>query len=241
MKKTCAMVAVAGLAAGASADIYGVMDGPAISFETASLRADPGVQTTDGFFLVPGVGNDANGFALTGGPFAESTFDGASEDIGNDVNGATITSNDTTLSGDVFQPGNSVFQITLSSSGGDVWPDGLVVGGVPADRGGIFLGANAGGNPLDFVAPTIVNEVIVFALDANGDQILGSDVTQILTDFQTDPNGFWDGSLGIAFGAVSTGLGAATIGYQFDVTVTPAPTSMAVLGLGGLVAARRRR
>ncbi|MEO1584094.1 MAG: PEP-CTERM sorting domain-containing protein [Planctomycetota bacterium] len=243
--KTLLVVAVAGGTFSANADVLrGELNPLNLRFEAASANLSPNTaaRTTDGYFLAPGIGSAASGFGLAGSNIVDSTFDGAAEAIGTSINGGILAGFDGTLSGDVSAIGNSVIQISVfDNDNADLQPAGVTLGGVPADQSGLFLGANAGGNPLDFSNPAFVNEALYFGLDAAGVPVFVIDVTATLNNFNLNPDGSWDGSLGIVLNAPSVGLGVVETGFQFDIDIVPAPSTAALLGLGGLAAARRRR
>ena len=63
------------------------------------------------YLVAPGLGN-AGGFFLAGGPFADSNFDGLSENIGADLGGGSVFSDDMlTNNGD----GTQTLLITITS------------------------------------------------------------------------------------------------------------------------------
>ncbi|MEM9166831.1 MAG: PEP-CTERM sorting domain-containing protein [Planctomycetota bacterium] len=211
---------------------------------SASLASLEGLEdlvspaTTDGYRLAPGIGN-AGGFAIAGSGVSDSTFDDAAEVIGSALSGEILGGADNTLSGDISAANtNTVFQISVFDNGGlDLTPSGFNVGGLPADQSGLFLGANGGGSPLDFAIPVDVNEILFFGLDSAGTPVFVLNVTGTIGAAP----GTTSLSTGIVLNPVSVDLGVVELGFQFDVTTVPAPASAALLGLGGLVATRRRR
>ncbi len=184
----------------------------------------------DAYFIAPGIGG-AGGFALSG-TYATSTFDSAAEVIGTDVVAATISSSESDIA--------SVANVSISSSSGELWPTGFSVGGFPADTGAFFMGINAGGDPLDWVSDNIVNLAIITGYDSLGGVIFAFDITAF-GSFTAGPNGSWNGSLGVSFGAGTTGIGVARVDLDVSYSKVPAPGTLALLSLGGLVATRRRR
>ena len=181
------------------------------------------------YLVAPGLGN-GGGFFLAGGPFVDSNIDGLNENIGADLLGGSVFSNDVlTDNGD----GTQTLLLTITSSSGELFPSGFSDGVNPLNRAGMFFGANAGGTPLDFGGETVL-AADLDALDAAGASIFGGPVELVGLGFNIQ-----SGSFGINFGDDTVGLGVGEV--TLAITMTPAPGSVALLGLGGLCATRRRR
>ncbi|MBL4591461.1 MAG: PEP-CTERM sorting domain-containing protein [Phycisphaerales bacterium] len=237
--KAVLLVALAGAASVAQAGLYTQADvnGDMSRISAASLQGTgQSSRTADAYFLGGGIGG-AGGFALST-PSVDSIFNGAGEALGADIFGGNIISSDFTISGDVSALGETTFQIQLDTDGPDLFSSTpFSVGGLPVTDGGLFLGANAGGTAMSFVNPTFMKEAIMYFLDAAGAPIAAFDVTGLMG---TNLDGTWDGSAGVTVGNLAD-LGTVTAGFQFTVTSVPAPGTAALLGLGGLIATRRRR
>lgn len=142
-------------------------------------------------------------------------------------------------------PGIDIITITVSgrnanSEAADLWPAGFASGGNPLTSGafgiGLNLGAALGGSvPLN-LAPN--NALQSASLQITTDGVVGPEIT--LPPALLTPNMWnWGGVLGVSLGGGATGTGV-----QSDITfriVIPAPASAALLGMGGIVAFRRRR
>lgn len=194
--------------------------------------------TGDSYFWVPAVGN--TGFGTTG-TYGNSTFDLVQENIGTSVLGDGVDTTETLADN---AGGNYTLSISLIGAGGtDLAPNGLTVGGVAANRAGFFLGANAGGDPLDFAGgdTVIVNSGTINLFDAGGTSLTGGELNMDLaTFFQDLPGGAWGGSFGIVFGAGTTGLGINHARVTINLDVIPEPGSLLLLGLGAISVLRRR-
>lgn len=227
-KLIMALVAVFAIATSASAD-FSISDAGSISGINPSPAGD--------YLFVPGAGNAA-GFVFAGGPFAESTFDGAGNVIGPDFAGADVISSDlVTDNGD----GTVNLLLTLTSGSGDFIPAGSVDGaGLPLDTFGLFVGASGGGTPIDFGSGVVISANLDgFVGGIGGTSIFGGPIDLVPIGFDVQ-----SGSLGISFGAGTAGIGLDTITLDINVTkeVIPEPTSMVVLGVLGMgLVARRRR
>ncbi|MEM8681650.1 MAG: hypothetical protein AAGF97_20065, partial [Planctomycetota bacterium] len=124
----------------------------------------------------------------------------------------------------------------------DLSPGGFNVGGSPADTAGLFLGGNAGADPVDFPNPAIVSLATVELFDAAGGSLGGPfDITGF-ANFTAGPGGGWDGGVGVTFGAGSAGIGIAAYDLIVEYNMVPEPTSMltCLFGLLGLGWVRRR-
>ncbi len=197
----------------------------------------PASPAGDTYFQVAGLGG-AGGFAIATLGAVDDTFDGAAQVIGGGIVAGTHTgAAETNTFGGAGSSGTITFG--LSTDADELAPGGFTVGGLPADTLGIFVGANAGGNPLDSTPGIVVSLATVELFDAAGSVGL-FDITAF-GNFTAGAGGTWDGSVGVSFGAGSAGAGIT--GYEFSITGTtlPTPASAALLGLGGLVAVRRRR
>lgn len=213
-----------------------------VSYSNPLLGVD-GSQSTQGspagdaFFVAPGLGN-GGGFFLAGGPFADSA-------IGNvgDVIGAGLGVSDIAVDSSVFDNGGGNFDVRVflySLDGSDMFPTGFVDGGgLPLDAAAFFLGANGGGDPIDFSGVAFTNSASIELFDAAGPAGGPFDISGF-ANF-SGLGGGWDGSLGVSFGSGSAGLGINAIELLVNVTVVPAPAGLAPLAMVGLVASRRRR
>ena len=216
-----ALAAIFAIATSASADVT-IIDAPI-------ANNNPSLTPEGDYFFVPGIGN-AGGFFLGGGPFIDSTFNGATENIGADLAGTgSIFSSDSTTDN-----GDGTFNLLLTLSGDDLFPAGLADGGgVALDLGAFFIGANAGGTPIDF-GSGVVNTADLTVL-AGGAPVIGPvDLVGLGFDVQS-------GSIGANLGGV-TGLGVDTILLDINISkAIPEPTSLAVLGMLGVGLVTRRR
>ncbi len=169
----------------------------------------------DNYIFTPGLGSTV-GFAFSMTGATDSIIDGAGETVG----AALLAPNDPVISTDtVVDNGGGNFDLTLSiTSAGDLCPAGFTVGGATADTAGVFMGANAGGSPVNFINAPVVNTATVSILDAGGVVIGGPFDISGFADF-ADPDfgGGWNGSVGVSFGAGSAGN---IFGFQFDINYT---------------------
>ena len=200
-----------------------------------NLNGDP---TGNPFFVAPGFGNAADGFFLAGsGPFADTSAGAMMDNIGGNIDGVSSIFVDSVVTDN--GGGNFDIVILLYTDGADLAPSGFSGGTAPIDTLGFFMGANAGGTNLDFSDVAITNSASIELFNAAGPAGGPFDIVTF-GDFTADAGG-WDGSLGVTFGAGSAGAGITGIELRVNVDVVPAPSGMALLGLGGLVATRRRR
>ncbi len=189
---------------------------PEIAQETATAGS--------AYFVAPGIGSAAGGFAIAANSSVDSTIDGAVEVVGTTigVDAAPISSGDT-------QAGTYSLTLDLTTTG-DLAPAGFNVGGFAADTGGFFLGANGGGTPVAFDFPPIVTFATISVTDLAGAVSGPFDITGF-GNFTAGPGGSWDGSAGVTFGAGSNGIS----GYQLVVQYVPEPASAGLLLLGSLL------
>ncbi len=201
-------------------------------------QATQGSPAGDAFFVAPGIGN-AGGFFLAGGPFADSAIGNVGDAIGAGLGGGFNVAVDSS----VVDNGGGNFDVRVylySLDGSDMFPAGFVDGGgVALDSAGFFLGASAGGDPIDFSDVATTNSATIEVFDAAGPAGGPFDISGF-ANF-SNLGGGWDGSLGVSFGAGSAGAGINGIELLVNVTVVPAPAGLAPLALAGLVASRRRR
>ena len=188
------------------------------------------------YLLVPGIGELAGPqFFLAGGPFVDSTINNGTEDIGADLLGGSVLSSDVLVNNG---GGNFDLILTIESTSGDLAPAGLTdANGLPLDTAAFFLGANAGGTPLD-LSGGAPNSLILDAFLGDGTSIFGGplDLGALGVDITT-------GSTGIQFGPGSAGIGIQSISLTYNFTkAIPEPTSAALLSVVGLgLVVRRRR
>ena len=184
----------------------------------------------DAYLITPGVGG-AGGFAFSMIGAVDSVFDGATETVGTTLeNGLDVSSSDS-----IADLGGNAYTVTLNVSAAEsLSPAGFSVGGLTADTAGLFMGGNAGANPLDFPAPAIVSLATVEILDLAGGNLAGPfDITGF-GNFTAGTGGGWDGGVGVTFGAGSAGADIG--GYELNVTYTiPEPSSATLLGLTSLL------
>ncbi|MEM8873121.1 MAG: PEP-CTERM sorting domain-containing protein [Planctomycetota bacterium] len=201
---------------------------------TSAATAAP---TGDIYAITPAL-SSAGGAAATV-DFEEALFDGVSQTIGTDVASAEISVIETETPA---AAGTIDLAISLSSSNGELFPDGFDVEGEPATVGGVFLGANAGGSPLEFGNPVVVNSASFSAFDASGAPLAeGVDILAVLPDFTAGPGGTWTGSFDLLLGPDTVGLGVQTFTLDINVTEIPEPASLGLLGMAGLGLVLRRR
>ena len=221
-----ALAAIFAFATSASAD-FTISDAGSID----GVRSNP--TPAGDYFIVPGA-SPGDGFIFAGGPFTDSTFNGAGEDIGPAIGGGAIISSDS-----VTDNGDGTFNLllTLEASGGDFIPAGSVDGaGAPLTTFGLFVGASGGGTPIDF-GSGIVNTANLNGF-AGGTSIFAAPFELVGAGIDVQ-----SGSLGLSFGAGTAGIGLDTITIDINITkAIPVPTSMVVLGVLGMgLVARRRR
>lgn len=128
----------------------------------------------------------------------------------------------------------------------DLFPNGFsaTIGGVPTNLTsgafgfGIGLPALLGGaNPIS-ISP--FNNVISNQLIITTNGVAGAPSSLPTAFFSPSPAN-WNGVLGVSLGNAAASATDVTSDIEFRFTVIPAPGTAALLGIGGLVAARRRR
>lgn len=210
-----------------------------------SQSANADVIIGDEYFVTPGLGSTA-GFAIAA-TVGNATFDGIDEVIGVDLNGGDITVSETVIdNGD----GTETIFIQMSTDSGDLFPAGFSVGGAPADLAGFFMGANAGGENLDFDSPATtidgfgpvgVGAAIFGFRSFDASTAFGYDISGF-GNFTAGPGGGWDGSFGVNLGAFA---GDNVDIIQVFVTIEkaiPEPTTLGLLSLVGFgLIVRRNR
>lgn len=214
-----ALTAVAGLAAVANAQNNG---NGALSFAIGNNNLAPGQSTT-----------------VT----VSATFNAVGSTLPWTTNGGTGQM------GTVNGFNSAVFGVTGAGTGSGTWSNltlgpGLVA--PPFGNPGVIAGMNVGNinAGVGFGAP-IANQPVVLWTGTFTAGNLG--VVNLATAFVavgSPPNGPYQG-LEIALGGIVPGLNVThyinTTNASGAITIVPAPASLALLGLGGLVAARRRR
>ncbi len=223
--------ALAACGAAAHASPFAAFDASDVMLQNASLRGDP---TGDAFFFAPGLGG-LGGYAVAG-TFVDAIA-GTTMQIGTDLNGGIVTVSSTITSNG---GGNYDIVLSMTTTSGELAPTGYNVGGITADTLGVFLGGNANGDPFEFGGPAFVNSATIELLDGGALAAGPFDISSF-ANFTAGEGGSWDGGFGVTFGAGSAGAGVDGITFRGNFTVVPAPAGVAMLGLGGLVATRRRR
>lgn len=245
MRKIAATVALAAAAGSANADIVDLM-----IFEIIATNLDTGASVTQAFTIDPGAGDGADSVAWS--LDQQLNFEGIGSldaasivvNSGNRGGGAQSVVADfsvfSTAQNSAFQINSAVVSFSLIpsstatafASAAVTLVDGLGDGAKlnPGANGGYTAMLNNGsvifdelfpsGTPLD-VAPGVGTDN--FSQDTGSFLPTGIDVTSISAS--------WDFTLS----AFDSATGTSTF------TIVPAPASAALLGLGGLAAARRRR
>ena len=233
--KTFAIVAMAATAGLASANTLQAFEHTGSVFgQTQQLLGDP---TGDSFLYAAGIGSAAGGFALAITSRVDAVA-GSTTVIGGDLLGGTVS-----VQSIVIDNGAGNFDVTMRmfTTGADLAPPGFVTGPLmsPATTAGVFMGANGGGNPFNFSDTALTNAASIELVGAQGSLAGPFDISSF-ANFSAAGGG-WDGGFGVTFGAGSAGLGITEYVFRGNFTVVPAPGAMAIAGLGGLVATRRRR
>ncbi|UYV11544.1 MAG: PEP-CTERM sorting domain-containing protein [Phycisphaera sp.] len=188
MKKAFALVAVAGVAAAASAQ--------SINIDVADATLAPGESTT----VTLTAGFDSADFAVAG--IATNFISSVGSDGWSDI----------ALVAPMDGPGTS------AGAGSATGVDGVLAGQLNFPPAGIYADSS---NPIAFWSAT-------YTASAEG-----------VIDLSTDTSRF-DVYIDMMSSTSESRLGDLTEGAA-TITVVPAPASLALLGLGGLAAARRRR
>jgi len=228
-----ALACTAGTAMGSDIFAFNFNNMPAGSGGTYSARDAAGVfgarmavfSTAGGAFL-----DDA-----TGGPAGANLHDfGLTQSMGLGAgNNILISSTQTILPNGNQQIVFSVF----TETGAAFVPAGATIGGATINAIQFDIGTpNAPADPVDFVSPiTVVSAT--FSIFTTAATSFGP-----FASTATTPGG---NSLtlrsGVSAGTDITGFGVNRMDVTVEVTKIPAPASLALLGLGGLVATRRRR
>lgn len=249
MKTVLTAVGVLALVAGAAnADVlnrvdtaYNLADGVMTPIgEVASIRANSRAITTNDTYqaILLGQTTTAAGFVTNAaGRTTTFTYDGVDQ-----VHGTLVGSNATvrTFEGSTQLAPNvlrvAVGMYTADSS--SLWVNGITISGSPMTQGRIDVGGPVAGFTdgllWDNLPGPIANVTIFSAVFGDGTLLASSSA---LTNARTLPE---MGSLVVWNGVV--GSIVDEIWMVFDIEyVIPTPGAMAVLGLGGLVAGRRRR
>ncbi len=224
------------LSSSASAGLYNPTE------YSGSLPSSPtpfDVVANDAYFFAPGIGG-TGGFALSMTGAVNSIFDGAPNVVGSTL----VTNRPVTTTESLVNNGGGNYDLSIflqAENGSTIWPTGFTVGGQPANAGGLFLGANAGGNPINFVNPAIVNSAFVDLYDTAGLPVTSFDITAF-SIFSAGPDGDWLGSLGVSFGAGSANGSIGGFGLRVNYNSVPEPTSGLLVGLAltGIGLSRRR-
>ena len=193
----------------------------------APLQAN--VISGDPYTFISGIGGPG-GFASSLVGSVDSIANNGTESNGTDIFGTAVFSSDNLLTN-----GGGNFDLLLTLSGGELAPGGFSVGGLPADTAAIFIGAAAGGDPLELL-PHQVNFATLEAFDSNGNLLLGGpmDITQSVgTEFT--------GNLGFSLGAGTTGIGISSYQLRINFSTVPEPTCLAFVALAGFFTGFRRQ
>lgn len=257
-KNSIAMLAVAGLASAAFAQAYvaptttQIANNPnvisVIASGAAGFEGSPVGDTTD---VAPLIQDGTSAFFLDTAGTANVTMSAHP--------GAVVGSG----GGNAFYPGSTghVYTRVQDLGGGhlfiqanyfstdasgnvEIWvPTGATSSnGVPFTSWRFDVGTlGAGTDEIDFGADTIVS------INATGQTVFDNTGASVGTFALSVDNAVIGGSSVSGVGVVGLGggdIGGFNVGEYalfWDVTITPAPSSIALLGLGGLVATRRRR
>ncbi len=181
----------------------------------------------DSFFMIPAIGSATGGFATSMTDAVDSTINGLSEQVGTSL----VSQSAVHCTDSLTYHGAGQFELILRlESSDDLAPAGFTVGGSPATSAGVFLGANAGGSPVNFVAPAIVTSATLTILDLSGAVSAGPFDVSSFAAF-ADPafgNG-WNGSFGLSLGAGSVGgIGGYELAVSFS---SPGISSVDAFGL----------
>lgn len=238
MKKTIAMAAVCGMAAAASAGVFSSANNPGVAehvFGTSPYNGNPNALLTGDTVNVALTGFSTGGGAFLAGP-GSHTVGGTSSLAG--VAGVTadmvVTSSVTTV--------GTTRTLTISmiaANGAAIAAPGLAVGGATVDSIFFEMPGNNGGADLFNDADKIGAASGTFnLLDNTGASLFATaaNITDTGTSFNVN-NGVTTGPGSDIFGFAPIAGGAWTISYE----IVPAPGAAALLAMGGLVAARRRR
>jgi hypothetical protein len=142
---------------------------------------------------------------------------------------------------------DGTFTVSITVSGrnaagapADLWPSGLSSGTNALTGGGFAIGlslpAALGGLDQLNIAP--FNNVLSGNVVVVSDGVAGAPNNLPLTFFGGGTN--WNGTVGVAFPNAATGT-AVQSDITLNILVVPAPSALALLGLSGVVVARRRR
>ena len=213
-----------------------------------SQSASADVIIGDEYFVTPGLGSSVSGGFFIAASVGNAMFDGVDEVIGTDLNGGNITVSEAVIdNGD----GTETIFIQMSTDSGDFFPTGFADPntGDPLDLAGFFMGANAGGENLDFDSPAItiggsgpvgVGAAIFGFRSFDSSTAFGYDISGF-GNFTAGPGGGWDGSFGVNLGAFA---GDSVDIIQVFVTVEkaiPEPTTLGLLSLVGVGLVFRRK
>jgi len=136
------------------------------------------------------------------------------------------------------------FDLTVTVTGsGNLFPSGFTGGGLPLSGAGVGLGLNLGarGNGQLVFPNNIVTQAFVSLVRGDG---TGSSFALAPAFFPNSQTNLpWNGAVGVSISGIATPANdlAPFVQVIWEIRTVPTPGAVAVLGLGGLLVARRRR
>jgi hypothetical protein len=124
----------------------------------------------------------------------------------------------------------------------ELFPSGLSSGGNPLTRAGFGLGLGlppslGGADPVNWTVGSIINAATLTFRNSTTNTSISLSLP-VASFFPGNLTGNWNGVFGVSVGG-AVGQGYDTVELKLD--FIPTPGALALVGLGGLVAARRRR
>lgn len=194
----------------------------------APTTASAAITNFSTFGTALGLGNTINGFTLSGSTDLEFNGGARAFNIGVTPNTTLVTASATLQKSDLFDS----FTIRFDSFDGtsSLFPTGFNDGTANLDRGGHFLGANAGLTPIQ----TDGSEGNWLGLEYELFNSNGNSIGILTVDVLDQP---FNGSFGVDLGQINT-LGVTGLEVRGIVGNVPAPSAPIALGLAAI---RRRR